>query len=190
MKVVIFHGSPRIKGNTEILLNKAINFIEGEGHSVTLFRPSNMKLAPCVSCGGCEETGECVVEDDMVEVYRAINEGERFILISPIYFSGLTAQIKSLIDRCQALWCKKYLLKRPIHEGTKGRKGLLLMIGVIKKEDQYKCGDLTATAFFRTIGIPEHETLFFSGVDAKGAIRKHPTAFRDTLEACKRLLSD
>ncbi|VAX30977.1 hypothetical protein MNBD_NITROSPIRAE03-1940 [hydrothermal vent metagenome] len=188
LRVIAILGSPRTEGNTELLLRESIRAIEEEGHLVTLFRPSQMELSPCLNCGACEETGECVISDDMNEVYRAIREGNRFILASPIFFFGLTAQVKALIDRCQSFWCEKYLLKRPIPEKPFGRKGLLLMVGGMKKETGFRCGDATATAFFRSISVPEHETLFYPGIDAKGAIREHPTALNEAYEAAKRLV--
>jgi multimeric flavodoxin WrbA len=188
MKVVAFLGSPRIEGNSEILLREAVKAVEDKECSVTLFRPSEMNISPCTNCGGCDETGECIIEDDMQDVYSAIREGDRFILASPVFFFGLPAQIKALIDRCQAFWCEKYLLKKPIPEGPLGRKGLLLNVGGMKKEAGYTCCNATATAFFRTISVPAHETLSYQLVDAKGAIKKHPTALKDTYEASTRLI--
>lgn len=189
MKVVAFLGSPREKGNSELMLDEALRAIEGEGHSVTVFRPSVMNISPCINCGGCDETGICEVKDDMDSVYETIREGERFIISSPIFFFGLTAQIKALIDRCQSFWCEKYLLKKPIPEGRNGRKGLLMLVGGMKREVGYKCGDATATAFFRSINVPEHDVLFYSQVDARGAIRKHATALKDAFEAGRKLVS-
>ncbi|MCK5511693.1 MAG: flavodoxin family protein, partial [Thermodesulfovibrionia bacterium] len=100
MKVVAFLGSPRVEGNTELLLKESLRAVE-EDCSITLFRPSQMDISPCTNCSGCDETGECVIKDDMDTVYSAIREGDRFVLASPIFFFGLTAQIKALIDRCQ-----------------------------------------------------------------------------------------
>ncbi|MBF0566675.1 MAG: flavodoxin family protein [Nitrospirae bacterium] len=189
MKVAAFLGSPRVGGNSEILLKEAIRAVEDAGHKVTLMRPHAMDISPCNNCGGCEETGKCVIEDDMGLVYEAIYESDRFIVASPIFFFGLPSQIKALIDRCQAIWCEKYLLKRPIPAAVYGRKGLLVMVGGMKKEEGFRSGEATAKAFFRTIGVPTHETLYFDGVDAKGAIRDHPTALHNVYEAAKRLVA-
>ncbi|MBF0456904.1 MAG: flavodoxin family protein [Nitrospirae bacterium] len=188
MKCTAILGSPRINGNTEILINEAIRAVKEEGCPVELFRPHGMDLAPCSNCGGCEETGRCVIDDDMNEVYRAIYTSDRFIVASPIFFFGLTAQLKGLIDRCQALWCEKYLLGRPIPEGQEGRKGLLIMVGGMDKEIGFTSAGATATAFFRTISVPKHETVYFTKVDSIGAIREHPTALRDVYNAAKRLI--
>lgn len=181
-------GSPRVNGNSEILLNEALRPIREEGHEVTVFRPAVMNISPCLNCGGCDETGVCVVEDEMEKVYDAIREGERFIIASPVFFFGLTAQLKALIDRCQSFWCEKYLLKKPVPEGRNGRKGLLILVGGMKKETGFKCGDATAAAFFRTINVQKHESLFYPQVDAKGAVIKHPTAFNEVMEAGRRLV--
>ncbi len=188
MRVIAFLGSPRIEGNTELLLKETIRAVEEEGHSVTLFRPSEMDISPCLNCGGCDETGQCIVEDDMTDVYQAIREGDRFVIASPIFFFGLSAQIKALIDRCQSFWCEKYLLKRPIEPGPYGRKGLLLMVGGMKRQVGFDCGGATAKAFFRTISVPEHETLYYKEIDARGAIREHPTALTDAYKAGKKLV--
>jgi multimeric flavodoxin WrbA len=189
MKVIAFNGSPRIEGNTELLLKATIEPIEEAGHEVRVFRLNFMKIKPCQDCGGCEKTGLCIIKDDMEEIYNAIREAERVILASPIFFYGLSAQSKIMIDRCQSFWCEKYLLKRPIPSGPSGRKGLLILVGGMKNDRGIDCAEASAKAFFRTISIQEHDVLSFKGVDAKGAILEHPTALKEGQEAGKRLIS-
>lgn len=189
MKVIAFLGSPREKGNTELLLNEALKGIGEAEHEIRIFRLNLMNIRPCQNCGGCEETGVCVIKDDMCDIFDAIREADRIILASPIFFFGLSAQAKIMVDRCQAFWCEKYLLKKPIPEGPYGRKGLLLLVGGMKREEGIRCSETTAKAFFRTISVPNHETLGFLGVDAKGAILEHPTALREAAEAGKKFVS-
>jgi multimeric flavodoxin WrbA len=188
MKVIAFLGSPRKDGNTELLLNETIKGIKVFGSAVQVFNLNIMKIAPCQDCGGCNETGICIVEDEMSQIYNAIRTADRFILASPVFFFGLSAQAKIMIDRCQAFWCEKYLLKKPIPAGEYGRKGLLLLVGGMEKEVGIKCSEATAKAFFRTISVPEHKTLSFLGVDTKGAILRHPAALKDAYEAGKELV--
>jgi multimeric flavodoxin WrbA len=125
----------------------------------------------------------------MAQIHAEIREADRIILASPIYFFGVSAQVKIMIDRCQCFWCEKYLLKRPIPEGTYGRKGLLLLVGGQKREIGIQCAEATVKAFFRTVSIPEHETLGYLSVDAKGAIVNHPTALSDAYKAGKKLVT-
>lgn len=176
MKIIALNGSPRKGGNTELLLNAAI---VGTGQDVTVFRLNDMNIRACQNCGGCDETGVCIIEDDMTAIYSAIRTADRIILASPIYFMGLSAQAKAVMDRCQALWCEKYLLGRAMPEGPHGRKGLLLLVGGMKREAGIRCCEISATAFFRSVGVSEHDTLGYTGVDKKGEILSHPTAMGD-----------
>ncbi len=189
MKVVAFNASPRPGGNSEILLEAAVKPIAEAGHEVTLFRLNQMRLKPCQNCGGCDTIGKCIIHDDMADIYDALRTADRVILASPIFFFALSAQAKIMIDRCQAFWCEKYLMKRPIEPGTDGRKGLLMLVGGMKKDIGVQCSDACAKAFFRTVSVPEHATLAFLAVDEKGAIFEHPTALRDAAEAGIKLIT-
>lgn len=189
MKVIAFLGSPREQGNSELLLKEAIRGIETFRLEVQTFNLNEMQIKPCQNCGGCDETGACIIEDDMADIYSAICSADRIILASPVFFFALSAQTKIMIDRCQSFWCGKYLLKKPIPEGPHGRKGLLMLVGGMKKEIGIQCCEASAKAFFRTVNVPEHNVLSFLGVDAKGAILKHPTALTDAFEAGKQLVS-
>jgi multimeric flavodoxin WrbA len=189
MKIIAFLGSPRKDGNSALLLKETIRGIEESGLKVQIFNLNEMNISPCQSCGGCEDTGVCIFNDDMALIYAEIREANRIILASPIYFFGVSAQAKIMIDRCQCFWCEKYLLKRPIPEGTYGRKGLLLLVGGQKREIGIQCAEATAKAFFRTVSVPEHETLSYLSVDAQGAIINHPTALGDAYRVGKKLVT-
>lgn len=188
MKVIAFLGSPRENGNTELLLREATRGVEGTGLKVRLFRLNKLNILPCQNCGGCEETGCCIYDDDMTEIYDAIRGADRIILASPIFFFGVSAQSKTMIDRCQAFWCEKYLLKKAIPEGQYGRKGLLLLVGGMKKEIGVQCAEATAKAFFRTISVPDHQTLAYIGIDEKGAILRHPSALQQAHKVGQQLV--
>jgi multimeric flavodoxin WrbA len=183
MKVIAFLGSPREGGNSDMLLREAVRAVEETGSDVRLFPLNKMNIMPCQNCGGCDETGICIYDDDMTQIYEAIRTADRVILASPVFFFGLSAQAKAMVDRCQAFWCEKYLLKKPIPAGPYGRKGLLLIVGGMKKEVGIECSGATAKAFFRTISVPEHQTLAYLSIDAKGDILKHHTALKDAYEA-------
>ena len=188
MKIIAFCGSPRKDGNTEVLLREAVRGIEEAGFSVRVFYLNLMNIKPCQDCGACNETGRCILQDDMEEISSAIRSADRIILASPIFFFALSAQTKAMIDRCQSFWCEKYVLKKPVPGGKFGRKGLLLLVGGMKKEIGIQCAEVCAKAFFRTISVPEHSTLYFLGIDEKGAILNHPTALKDAYEAGKKLV--
>ena len=187
MKIIAFLGSPRKEGNVDILLKEVVKGVKDSGFEVQIFDLNSMNIQPCQDCGGCDETGECIVHDDMDRIYEAIRTADRIILASPIFFFSLSAQTKIMIDRCQSFWCEKYVLKKPLPEGKFGRKGLLLLVGGMKEEAGVRCSESCARAFFRTISVPEHITLSFLGINKKGEILNHPTAINDAYEAGRKL---
>ncbi|MDA8169112.1 MAG: flavodoxin family protein [Nitrospiraceae bacterium] len=188
MKTAVFFGSPRRGGNTELLVNEALKGAQELGARVEFFNLNTMRIKGCQECGDCTETGVCAIRDDMQEIFSAIRECERFILASPVFFHNVSAQAKAMIDRCQAIWCEKYLRKKKIPEGPYGRRGLFIAVGGMKNEDGLKCASFTAKSFFRTISVPVHRDLGFMGVDAKGEILQRPGALRAAYEAGLELL--
>ncbi len=188
MNVIVFMGSPRRNGNTDLLLKETVRGIEDAGVAVKVFNLNLMKIKACQDCGGCNETGKCIFDDEMNMIYDEIRAADRIVLASPIFFFALSAQAKVMIDRCQSFWCEKYLMDKPLEPGPFGRKGLLLLVGGMKQDIGIKCGEACAKAFFRTVSVTEHESLFYLNIDQKGDILKHPTALKDAYEAGKRLL--
>ncbi len=188
VSVSAFLGSPRKGGNTEILLNKALEGIKESAAKYTVFNLNEMDIRGCQDCGDCEDTGVCTKTDDMDEIYEAIRNTNRFILASPVFFFGLSAQAKAMVDRAQAFWYEKYLLKKPLPQKPITRKGLFISVGGMKKEIGYTCTQASAKAFFRTISVNEHQALSYVGFDEKGAILKKPKALEEVYEAGKKLV--
>ena len=190
MKIAAINGSPRKGGNSQLLLQEAVRGAESEGAKAEVFDLNWMNIRPCQHCGGCAETGRCVIPDEMQRIHESIRTADRIILASPIFFFGVSGQAKIMIDRCQPFWHDKYIRLKPVPLGLYGRKGLLLLVGGMKQGPRnkgFECSEVTVRAFFRTVNVPEHETLCYDNVDAKGAIREHPTALKEAYEAGKRL---
>lgn len=187
MEMVGFYGSPREGGNSSLLLDEALRVLRASGARVSSFVLNELSIRPCQNCGGCDETGACVIRDDMDLIYPALRSAARIVVASPVFFAGIPAQAKAMIDRCQALWCEKYLLARPIPPGPDGRKGLFLAVGGMRTGRGVECANATITAFFRSISVPEHRTCGYRGVDAKGAILEHADALREVREAAREL---
>ena len=112
LKVLGILGSARKGGNSGLLLQAVLDGIKNAGNDIEmeLIRLSKMKIRPCLNCGGCDEDGICVQKDDMDELYEKLLTYDLIILSSPIYFMGLSAWTKAMIDRCQSLWVRKYKL--------------------------------------------------------------------------------
>ena len=104
MKIIGICGSPR-DGATEFLLKKALDDLEKEESFETQFiTVRNKNISPCRHCNHCVKTkGECSISDDMTEIREALKEADGIIMASPIHFGSISAQLKAVIDRCQAM---------------------------------------------------------------------------------------
>ena len=99
MLIIGLSGSPRVGGNTDIILEEALAAAKGEGAEVKLIRISDYRLQPCNGCMACFGTKRCVIDDEGETLYQEIVKADGIILGSPSYFQGVTAQMKIFIDR-------------------------------------------------------------------------------------------
>ena len=185
MRVLGIMGSPRIKGNTDLLLDEALKGAQSQGAEVKKIIVDNLNISPCREYYGCLRDGNCVIRDDMDSIYPKLLEADGVIVASPMFFYGLTSQVKALIDRCQALWARKYVLKQNLP--YKGRKGAFIAVGATKGQKLFDGSILTVKYFFQAIGVDYTAELLVRGVDKKGEIREHPTALKDAFELGSRL---
>ena len=104
MKILGICGSPR-EGASEYLLKRALNELEKEDlFETTFISVKDKDISPCTHCNECAETmGKCSISDDMDEIYKALREADGIIMASPIHFGSISAQLKAVIDRCQAM---------------------------------------------------------------------------------------
>jgi multimeric flavodoxin WrbA len=189
MKVLGLFGSPRRGGNTELLLEEALKGAKSEGAEVDRIYLPDYTITPCKECHGCDQTGSCVILDDMQKIYPKLLEADVIILASPIFFYGVTAWAKALIDRSQALWARKYLLKDPsLGKEGKKRKGFLISVGATKGQKVFEGAVLTSKYFFDVLNAEYVGELLFKGVEAKGDILKRREALHQAFEAGRRLV--
>lgn len=189
MKVLGLFGSPRKGGNTEILLEEALKGAEREGAEIERLYLSDLKITPCTECHGCDSTGDCVILDEMQKIYPKLLEADIIILASPIFFYGVTAWAKTLIDRSQALWAKKYLVNDPaMGKRGKRRKGFFISVGATKGQKVFEGAILTVKYFFDALNVEYTGELVYRGVDGKGEILKHPKALEQAREAGRKLV--
>ncbi|MFC1941365.1 flavodoxin family protein [Chloroflexota bacterium] len=190
MKVLGIAGSPRRGGNTDLLLAEVMRGAVSRGAEVKTIVLDDLKIAPCQHCDACLKKGKCKIKDDMQMVYREMEQADRIVLASPIQFMGVTAQMKAMIDRCQALWARKYVLKIPPLGDERERKGFFISVGGRKIASLFEPALVMIKTFFRILDITYAGELLFPGVDEKGAIVKHPDALRQAYLAGQKLAED
>ena len=104
MKILVLNGSPRPEGNTKRMINAFREGAESSGHKVDIIDVCKKRISGCLACEYChtKSGGECVQKDDMREIYTLLRNAEMLIIASPIYYHGITGQLKCVIDRFYA----------------------------------------------------------------------------------------
>jgi multimeric flavodoxin WrbA len=95
-------GSPRKKA-TEYVLKEALGMLEKMGFETAFFTVSGKKIGFCTHCDYCLKNKECMIKDDMPEVYDLLRHAKGMIFATPVYNGGISAQTKTVMDRCRAL---------------------------------------------------------------------------------------
>lgn len=169
MNIVILSGSPRKGGNTELL---AQAFHEGASlhHHAEVIPVREYNINPCKGCNACFRNAEhrCIQNDDMQVLYDKLKSADMLVIASPVYFYGISAQLKAVIDR----------LHNPLRDGFNIKKMALLAVGAASLPklfdailaEYYLCLD-----FFN---IEDAGTVLVRGVKEKGDI-KNSTALQE-----------
>jgi len=184
LKVLGIMGSPRMKGNTDLLLDEALKGAESQGAEVEKILVDKLQIAPCKEYYACLRDGKCVIKDDMDGIYDKLLAADAVIIASPMFFYNVSAQLMLLISRCQALWARKYVLK---NMDIPEKRGAFIAVGATKGEKLFDGPKLTVKYFFQAINTRYTDELLIRGVDKKGEIKEHPTALSDAYELGKRL---
>ena len=99
MKIVILEGSPNKSGSSNMLADNFIRGAEENGHRVEVIDAARVKVSACTGCVTCGYNGPCAQKDDMEQIKSAILDADMLVFVTPLYYYGMSAQLKSLIDR-------------------------------------------------------------------------------------------
>jgi multimeric flavodoxin WrbA len=141
-KVLIFKGSPREKGNSATLAEQAAAGARAAGAQVESIYLHGLDIRPCDACDECQETGVCILKDDMQPLYAKIAAADAILLASPIYWFTISAQLKLCIDRWYAF------------QGTNWKEFRSKQFGIILSygdSDLYTSGGINAIYTFETM---------------------------------------
>jgi multimeric flavodoxin WrbA len=188
VKIVAIYGSPRRKGNTSLLLKKAAEGARDAGAQVEEVILRDLKISPCLEIYGCKQTGRCVIKDDFQGVYDQLLACQGLMLATPIFFYTVSAHTKTLMDRCQSLWVKKYWLeKTPFGKRDFKRKGLFISVGATKGKKLFDGTLLTVRYFFDPLDMELWRSLLYRGIDFEGDVLKHPQYLEEAYQAGRGL---
>ena len=122
MRVLAVSGSPRAGGNTERLLEEALDECVRTGWEVARFYLSQKTILPCAGCESCLSTGECALKgDDMADFAALLADSDALLIGSPVYYRNVTAQLKALFDRCHGFSSRNLFRLKPVGSLAVGR---------------------------------------------------------------------
>ena len=121
------------------------------------------------------------------EVYSLLWEADVIVAASPIFFYNVTSQLKALIDRCQAMWARKYCLKLA-DPGRPHRRGFLLAAAATKGKNLFEGMQLTIKYFFDAVGARFENSLTYREIEGPKDMMNHPTVLSDVRQAVESLM--
>ncbi len=186
MHILAIYGSPRRKGNTSTLLNRAVEGAEQEGAQVEKIVLRDCKMSPCLEIYGCKQDGRCVIKDDFQSIVDKLVSCDGIMLASPIFFYTVSAHTKILMDRCQSLWVNKYWVeKEPYRKANPKRLGLFVSAGATKGPKLFEGTLLTVKYFFDVLDMGLWKSLLYRQLDYEKDVLEHPEYLEEAFETGK-----
>ncbi len=178
-KILLFYGSPRKDGNSDLLAKAFIKGAKEKGAEVEDMRLFSLNITPCIECEKCNETGVCILDDDMKDIYEKIEEASTIVVASPIFFYNITSKTQALVERSQAFWIRRYVLNHKLI-GNKEKKGIFLSVGATKGKLLFDGALRVIRYYFDAIGGKLFAALLIRGVEKKGDIKTHEYALESS----------
>ncbi len=125
MNIVVLQGSPNRRGSTYLLADSFRQGAESAGHAVEIIDVAHADIHPCTGCVHCGYEGPCVQKDGAEEIRRKILGADMLVFATPLYYYGMSAQLKTLHRPLLCLQCKSYAQayeKRPARRGVEQRR--------------------------------------------------------------------
>ncbi len=171
MKILILAGSPRKGGNTDMLV-EAFERGARERHEVETVHVYDYKVGACMACDACAVGGKCCQNDDMDKIYKKLAEADMLVVASPVYYYGVSAQLKAVVDR----------LHNPIRNTFKITKMALLLVGAATLPDLFDSIEAQYRLVLRYFDLEDKGRVLVRGAREKGTV-----ADTDGLERAYRL---
>lgn len=190
-RVLCIAGSPRRRGNSELLLDACAIGVEAADGLVDRLPVVECGVGPCIGCGACSVTGVCAIADGMCDIYPRIDAADAIVVASAVYFATVPAVLKALYDRCQPYWARRRLAAtNPALAPTVRRPGALLLVRGGGDPYGFDAAIATTCSVFAVLGIDCLHELAVEGPDEAGDITGHPDALRSAEEIGRQLVQE
>ena len=162
MNILIINGSPRKGGNTELLAEAFAKGASANNH-VEIVSVRDYIVNPCLGCNACfKSNGICAQKDDMTILYEKMSQADMLVIASPVYFYGISAQLKAVIDR----------FHNPIRDSFPIKKIALLLVGAASLPELFDAILTEYNFCLKFFNIEDAGKVLVRGVKDKGDINK------------------
>ncbi|OPJ56837.1 flavodoxin family protein [Alkalithermobacter paradoxus] len=190
MSILLINASPRKSKNCYQALCNIKSTLEKENVDYEIINIWEMNIEYCNACGYCSAKGVCHINDDMKSLYKKFDMSSGTVVISPVYFDSIPAKLKSLIDRTQAFYASKYILKKPSIDRNKHRVGFFVSIGGAKKyTTQFLGSKIVIDFFYRSINTKLLGDLYIPNTD-EVEVKDNNNALEDIETMTLRLIKE
>lgn len=162
-KILILAGSPRKGGNTDRLVEAFVKGA-GDGNEVEIISVADYKVNPCIGCNSCftREENRCFQDDDMTKIYAKLGEADTVIIASPVYFYGISAQLKAIVDR----------LHTPMRNGFNIKRLGLILVGAAELPELFDAIITQYRLVLNFFKLEDAGMVLVRGARKKGDIKK------------------
>lgn len=162
-RIVVLIGSNRRNGNTD-LLAKAFAKGASKNNIVEIVSVADYKVNPCIGCNSCftREDNKCFQNDDMPKIYEKLRNADMVVIASPVYFYGISAQLKSIIDR----------LHTPMRNEFNIKKLALILVGAATLPELFDSIKLQYQLVLNFFKLEDAGTILVSGAKDKGDVKE------------------
>lgn len=185
MKILGILGSPRIGGNSDVLLGQALAGAKEAGAAVERIVLDHKRIAGCKDCKKCNENGVCAVKDDMQEIQAKILDADAIIHSCPVYFWSMTGQMKTYLDRWCVFFDAEWRWHKMYYPKMRGKRiGLITVCG----DPNVHTADPIVLSFKNTAEMTKMNWLgaVMAAADAKGEIAGNEQALREAFDLGKK----
>ncbi|KXZ39529.1 NADPH-dependent FMN reductase [Alkalithermobacter thermoalcaliphilus JW-YL-7 = DSM 7308] len=190
MSFLIINASPRKNKNCHQAVEQIKDIFDGNSVDYKILNIWDMNIEYCNACGYCNQNGICHIKDDMKDLYKEFDLSKGTIVVSPVYFDCIPAKLKSLIDRTQAFYASKYILKKPSIDRNKHRMGFFISVGGSKVyKTQFLASQIVVDFFYKSINTKLIDNLYISNTD-EVEIKDNEKALEDIKKISIRLIKE
>lgn len=180
MDILCVYGSPRKGGNTDDMMDAFIEGVLEAGGTPKRVYLRDLEISPCLELYRCRNMGECAIKDAMTGLYEDLKTTHGIALATPVMFYSVSAMAKAFIDRCQAFWAVKYLLKKPLAPERKIRPlGVFLAGGGSKGQKLFDGLRMTFKYFLDAVDGEYFGEVCLREVDVRNDAKKQPEGLNE-----------